>query len=187
MTETELKEARAAAAAAIKAELAKAVPAAESTVRPDGELQVKVQAADLVAAAKHLAGLEPYPLNYLSCVTGVDWPERNVIEVVYTVHSMPKPVAKVSLRIEAERGDEGSPAGDAGRKPTGSVPSLVSVWPTADYQEREIYDLFGVRFEGHPDLRRILLDDSFVGHPLRKDFVDQRPPHQRVTREDYQP
>ncbi len=178
MTET-LRQARAAAAEALGAELARAVSSAKTTVRPDGELEVRVPPGDLLAAAKCLAGAKPLALNYLSCVTGVDWPDRGVVEVVYTLHSMPDPVAKVSLRTECGRSLEGPNAG--------SIPSLVSVWPTAEYQEREIFDLFGVEFEGHPDLRRILLDDSFVGHPLRKDFVDQRPPFRRVTREDYQP
>jgi NADH-quinone oxidoreductase subunit C len=50
------------------------------------------------------------------------------------------------------------------------VPSVVSVWPTADWHEREAWDLFGVRFEGHPNLRRILMDDDWEGHPLRKDY-----------------
>lgn len=174
MNETELKQARAAAAEALQPGVAKAAPSAQMTIRPDGEFEVRVPAAELLAAARHLAQAQPHPLNYLSCVTGVDWPERNVVEVVYSLHSMPDPVAKVSLRVEAERD-------------SGSVPSLVSVWSTADFQEREVFDLFGVRFEGHPDLRRILLDESFVGHPLRKDFVDKRPPARRVTREDYQP
>ena len=55
------------------------------------------------------------------------------------------------------------------------VPSVYSVWKGADYQEREVYDLFGVRFEGHPNLKRIMLWDGFEGHPLRKDFLLQRP------------
>lgn len=176
MSESDLKEQRAAAAEAIKDYLASRVASAEMTVRPDGELVVRVPAVDLPAAARALAEAEPYPLNYLSCVSGVDWPDRGRVEVVYSLYSMPKPVAKVSLRVEADR--------DLDRS---SVPSLTPVWPTAEFHEREVFDLFGVRFEGHPDLRRILLDESFVGHPLRKDFVDQRPAHRRVTRGDYQP
>lgn len=182
MTGTDLTEAlkaRPAAAEELKRLLASAVPAAQSTVRPDGELEVHVPPADILAAARVLARATPNPLNYLSCVSGVDWPDRGKIEIVYTLHSMPRPVAKVSLRVEVDRDLDGSTRA--------STPSLVSVWPTAGFQEREVFDLFGVRFVNHPDLRRILLDESFVGHPLRKDFVDQRPEHRRVTREDYQP
>jgi len=143
-------------------------------VRPDGELVARVPAGDLVAAARALASAEPHPLNYLSCVTGVDWPDEDELEVVWSLHSLPGP-AKVSLRVRVDRG-----AGE----PT--VPSLAGVWPTAEYQERETFDLFGIRFSGHPDLCRILLKEDFEGHPLRKDFADQRPARRRVTREDYQ-
>lgn len=55
------------------------------------------------------------------------------------------------------------------------VDSVASVWPTAEWHEREVWDLFGIRFRGHPDLRRIVLDEGFEGHPLRKDFVDRKP------------
>ncbi len=61
------------------------------------------------------------------------------------------------------------------------ISSLFDLWPAADWQEREVYDLFGIEFEGHPDLRRILLPDDWVGHPLRKDYVDDRV----VKRPDY--
>src|ERR1700682_1561044 len=86
-------------------------------------------------------------------LTGIDWPKRNQIDVVYHLYSYSRRhafVLKVSLPRE---------------KP--SVPSIESVWKSADWLEREQYDLLGVEFRGHPDLRRIMLPDDWIGHPLR--------------------
>jgi len=166
---------RAAASEALTAYLASNAPRAEGGLRPDGELDVRVSPDELLATARVLASAEPVALNYLSCVTGLDHSERGRLEVVYTLSSLPGP-ARAHLRVEVDRNLA---------RPT--VPSLVRIWPTAEYQEREVYDLLGVWFEGHPDLRRILLREDFQGHPLRKDFVDNRSPRRRVTREDYQP
>jgi NADH-quinone oxidoreductase subunit C len=89
-------------------------------------------------------------------LTAVDYPEREKrFEVVYHLLS-PKLDRRVRVKIET---DEATP-----------VPSAISVFPAANWYEREVYDLFGVLFEGHPDLRRILTDYGFDGHPLRKDF-----------------
>jgi len=97
---------------------------------------------------------------YLSCVTSVDYPEPTArfparFEVVY--HLFRAQGGPLTLHVHADRDDP-------------SVPSLVSVWPSANFQEREAWDLMGIRFEGHPDLRRILLWAGFAGHPLRKDW-----------------
>jgi NADH-quinone oxidoreductase subunit C len=89
-------------------------------------------------------------------LTAVDFPDREKrFEIVYHLLS-PKLNRRVRLKIST---DEATPA-----------PSAVGVYPAADWYEREVYDLFGVLFEGHPDLRRILTDYGFDGHPLRKDF-----------------
>jgi NADH-quinone oxidoreductase subunit D/NADH-quinone oxidoreductase subunit C/D len=114
----------------------------------------------LVAIATHLRDELGY--SYLSSVTAVDYPEESDglpprFEVVY--HLYQGEGGPLTLHVHADR-----------ENPT--VPSLVSVFPSANFQEREAWDLMGIRFDGHPNLRRILLWDGFVGHPLRKDFKE---------------
>jgi NADH-quinone oxidoreductase subunit C len=97
------------------------------------------------------------PFNYLSDVTAVDWfPSEPRFEVVYHLLSIPKR-ERVRLKVRLS-GD--MPALD----------SVTSVWPGANYFEREVFDLFGVRFNGHPYLRRLLMPENWEGHPLRKDY-----------------
>ncbi|HEY6006487.1 MAG TPA: NADH-quinone oxidoreductase subunit C [Anaeromyxobacter sp.] len=100
-------------------------------------------------------GLE---LDFLEDETAVDWPKRNVIEIVYHLLSY-KHRHSIVLKVEVAR--------DAA-----SAPTVEGVWKTANWFEREIYDLFGVEFPGHPDLRRIMLPDDWIGHPLRKDYQE---------------
>jgi len=95
--------------------------------------------------------------NYLSDVTCVDWyPSEPRFEVVYQLLSIPKK-ERVRLKVRLE-----------GTSP--SVDSVVPVWPSADFFEREVFDLFGIRFAGHPYLRRIQMPENWEGHPLRKDY-----------------
>ena len=97
------------------------------------------------------------PFNFLADVTCVDWfPSEPRFEVVYHLLSIPK---KERVRLKV-RLDGGSPALD----------SVTLVWPAANYFEREVYDLFGVRFAGHPYLRRLLMPEDWEGYPLRKDY-----------------
>ncbi|HVI96721.1 MAG TPA: NADH-quinone oxidoreductase subunit C [Anaeromyxobacter sp.] len=100
-------------------------------------------------------GLE---LDFLEDLTAIDWPKRNVIEVVYHLLSYTHRHSIV-LKVEADRANP-------------VVPTVEGVWKTANWFEREVYDLFGVTFEGHPDLRRIMLPDDWIGHPLRKDYQE---------------
>ncbi|HEX3740130.1 MAG TPA: NADH-quinone oxidoreductase subunit C [Terriglobales bacterium] len=97
------------------------------------------------------------PFNYLSDITCVDWyPSEPRFEVVYHLLSIPhKERVRLKVRLSGE-----NPALD----------SLTSVWPGANYFEREVFDLFGIRFNGHPYLRRILMPETWEGHPLRKDY-----------------
>ncbi len=93
--------------------------------------------------------------DYLHNVTSVDWPDR--FEVVYHVSSIERQGVPLTLKVNAERQDP-------------KVPSLVPIYRGADFQEREVYDMMGIRFEGHPYLRRILMWEGFEGYPLRKDY-----------------
>ena len=104
---------------------------------------------------KHEPGVE---LDFCQDLTAVDWPKRNVIEVVYHLFSY-RHRHGIVLKVEADRANP-------------VVPSVEGVWKAANFMEREVYDLFGVSFPGHPDLRRVLLPDDWVGHPLRKDWQD---------------
>jgi NADH-quinone oxidoreductase subunit C len=100
--------------------------------------------------------------DFLSCLTGVDYGmETNRFGVVYHLASIPYQT-QLTLKISVENN------GDLNDLP--SFPSITSVYRTADWHEREAYDLVGIFFEGHPDLRRILLPDDWEGYPLRKDY-----------------
>jgi len=109
----------------------------------------------LPEVATYLRDRPDLPWDCLSSVTGVDYP--NYFEVVYHLYSVEKQVGPLVLKVRTEKEDP-------------VVPSLVSVWPGANFQEREVYDLMGIRFSGHPNLKRILLWEGYRGHPLRKDY-----------------
>jgi NADH-quinone oxidoreductase subunit C len=97
------------------------------------------------------------PFNYLSDLTCVDWyPSEPRFEVVYHLLSIPRK-ERVRLKVRLH-----------GSSPV--VESVTSVWPSANFYEREVFDLFGVRFTGHPNLTRIMMPDDWEGHPLRKDY-----------------
>lgn len=102
-----------------------------------------------------------FEFNFLTDLTAVDWPERKPrFEVVYQLNSLTR-----GHRIRVKIGVDGADPW---------VHSVVGVWGSADWLERECFDMFGIQFRGHPDLRRILLYDTFVGHPLRKDYPYQK-------------
>lgn len=99
--------------------------------------------------------------DFLACLTGVDYDKENRFGVVYHLSSYPFQT-RLTLKVSIEK-----PA-DSEQLP--SFPTLVNVYRTADWHEREAYDLLGIEFEGHPDLRRILLPDDWEGFPLRADY-----------------
>lgn len=167
-----------------------ALPTAEITwienPGPSAQHSLLVAPGDARRVAEFLR--DALGFDYCSNVTGVDWPARAVketvvrkevvdgvekevpvtsereipgfLEVVYHLYSVKKKQGPLALRVRT-----GDRAADV------SVPSLTPVWKSADFQEREAFDLFGIVFNGHPDLRRILMWDEFEDHPMRKDYV----------------
>jgi NADH-quinone oxidoreductase subunit C len=122
-----------------------------------GELTLVVPREHLRRAAEYLRSEPGLEYNFLSDISIVDrFPGEPRFELNYHLLSIPN---RRTLRLRVRV--PGSAA---------VVDSLTSVWPTANWHERESFDLFGVRFEGHPDLRRILMPEDWEGHPLRKDF-----------------
>jgi NADH-quinone oxidoreductase subunit C len=121
-----------------------------------GELTLTVERAAIVAAATFLRDDPECRFVSIVDICGVDYPDRDErFEVVYHFLS-PYKNQRIRIKLSA---DDIEP-----------VPSLTGVFPGADWYEREAYDLYGILFSGHPDLRRILTDYGFDGHPLRKDF-----------------
>ncbi|WP_339860635.1 NADH-quinone oxidoreductase subunit C [Paremcibacter congregatus] len=121
-----------------------------------GELTLTARADKIVTILTHLRDESSCKFVQLVDVCGVDYPERpKRFDVVYHLLSLKH---NIRLRVKVEADDE-TP-----------VPSVVEVFPSASWYEREVWDMYGVMFDGHPDLRRILTDYGFQGHPQRKDF-----------------
>jgi NADH-quinone oxidoreductase subunit C len=122
-----------------------------------GETTVVVPLEHLQRAAGYLAAEPSLRFSFLSDITAVDrFPLEPRFELNYHLLSMDRG-ERLRLKVRL-----------SGSEPT--IHSVTSVWPTANWHERENFDLFGIRFEGHPDLRRILMPDDWEGHPLRKDY-----------------
>lgn len=120
-----------------------------------------VPAARLVEISRALRDDTAFGLDYCSFVSAVDWPQENRFEVVYHLFSMTAR-HELLLKVRVPR--------DAPR-----VPSVSGIWSGANWHEREAFDLFGIVFDGHPDLRRIMMTEDWSGHPLRKDYVYEEP------------
>jgi NADH-quinone oxidoreductase subunit C len=116
----------------------------------------RVQPAQTIEVLRALRDLPELRCDFLQNLTAVDWPKRDAIEVVYHLHSYPHR-HEVVVKISVPRANP-------------RLPSAAALWKNADWLEREQYDLLGVVFEGHPDLRRLLMPDDWVGHPMRKDY-----------------
>lgn len=177
----------------IQARIAAVVPGASVTIipndSPSGQRSLLVASEHAVAVARLLRDDPELRLDYCSNATGVDWPpaeltekvkvrklvdgvEKEVeevrktqrpgcLEAVYHLYSMTKKHGPMILRMRTEN-----------RSDKNHLPSLTPIWRGCEFQEREIYDLYGIEFDGHPDLRRILMWDGFKDHPMRKDYVE---------------
>lgn len=126
-----------------------------------------VQPARVAAVADWLRREPGLAFDCLSTLAGVDYPKRNVIQVVYVLYSY-RLRHWFTLRVDAPRDDP-------------RIPTVSAVWPAAEWHEREVFDLLGVHFDGHPDLRRLLMPEDWPGHPLRKDFVEPEEYHGIAT------
>jgi len=175
----------------IKARTEAAVPGAKVDIVPNPgpakQSSLLIDNEHASAVARFLRVDPALRLDFCSNVTGVDWLDRTVkkttkvkklldgeekevdetseekipgyLEAVYHLYSMTHKQGPVIIRMRTADRVEGA-----------RLPSLTPIWRSAEFQEREIFDLYGVRFDGHPDLRRILMWDEFVDHPMRKDY-----------------
>ena len=142
--------------------LEKALPGAMEQVSYwVGDWTIIVPASALLEVATYLKGADDGSFDYCSDITATDWPPREKrFDVVYCLYSTRR---RHRLRLKVKLG-EGE-----------SISSVTSVWPAANWLEREVWDMFGVNFSGHPDLRRILMPDDWQGHPQRKDYPLEGP------------
>jgi NADH-quinone oxidoreductase subunit C len=164
---------------------------------PCGERSILVDPSSFLALVELMRDDDEIGIDYLSNVTGVDWPEKIVkemvdgkekevaqtientvggyLEVIYHFYSVQHKSGPWTLRMRT---------GD--REENVTLPSITPIFQSADFQEREVFDLYGIRFEGHPDLRRIFMWDEFEDYPMRKDYEDpddyeyEPTPHKKV-------
>ncbi len=177
----------------LKPELEAKFPGAQLEIvanpSPSAQHSLLIDGGHAVAIAMYLRDAAHLRFDYCSNVTGIDWPAKEVkekvvvnklvegeekdleemqtrtvggyLEAVYHLYSMEKKHGPLVLRMRTVDREKGV-----------HLPSLTPVWRSADFQEREAFDLFGIVFDGHPDLRRILMWDGFVDFPMRRDYVE---------------
>jgi NADH-quinone oxidoreductase subunit C len=121
---------------------------------------IRVSPKDIVSICKALYQHPELYFDMLSCITGIDnGPQAGTMDIAYNLYSIPFNL-HLMVKLTIPRDDE-------------SVESVSSIWRTAEWHEREIFDMLGVAFKNHPDLRRILMPADWEGHPLRKDYKQQ--------------
>lgn len=126
-----------------------------------GDWTLILETPRLIEVARHLRDAPGAQFNHCSDVTASDWPPRaKRFDVVYSLYSISLR-HRVRLKVQVADGE--------------AVPTVCGIWPSANWLEREVFDLFGIPFEGHPDLRRILMPDDWQGYPQRKDYPLEGP------------
>lgn len=185
----------------IKAAIEAAVPGAGVEIvqnpGPAAQHSLLLKPETAVEVAQFLRDDGELALTFLSNVTGVDWPDKEITEKVKVTRTVTKTVDGVEQRVE-ETVEEARKRVEPGclevvyhlfsmtkkhgpvvlrmrtknRTDAVELPSMTPVWRSAEFQEREVFDLYGVEFVGHPDLRRILMWEGFKDHPMRRDYVE---------------
>lgn len=128
---------------------------------------ILISASNLLLVCEFLHTSPLFYFDFLNCITAIDnGVEAGTIDMIYHLSSIPFEKS-VILKVQIDRSSDADAA----------IDSISSIWRTADWHEREIYDFFGVKFNNHPDLRRILLPADWQGHPMRKDYQEQETYH----------
>jgi NADH-quinone oxidoreductase subunit C len=185
----------------IKAAIEVAVPGAAVEVVPNpsvsGQHSLRIAPTHALAVATFLRNDAELALDFLSNVTGVDWPDKETSEKVMVTRTVTKIVGGVEQEVEEtveetrkrlrpgyleavyhlysvekKHGPVVIRLRTVNRTDLVYLPSLTPIWRSAEFQEREIFDLFGIVFTGHPDLRRLLMWEGFKDHPMRRDYVE---------------
>ena len=122
------------------------------------EVVVVAKPEEYLSLCKQFRDKSEYVFNHLSCLTAVDYPKENKITVVNHLWSY-KNFFQITVKLDVDRANP-------------KAPTIENVWKSANWFEREVFDLYGVVFEGHSDLRRIMMPEDYKKYPLRKDFTD---------------
>jgi NADH-quinone oxidoreductase subunit C len=134
---------------------------------------MEVPAAYIAIVCQLLHTDENFYFDYLACITALDnGPEVGSLELIYNLYSIPYN-RQLMIQVKLPR--------NLPNQPLPSIPTISHIWQTANWHEREAYDLVGVHFTGHPDLRRILLPNDWEGYPLRKDYMNPTHYHDMPT------
>jgi NADH-quinone oxidoreductase subunit C len=185
----------------IKSAIEAAIPGASVGIVPNpgpsAQHSLRLAHSRALEVAQFLRDDAELALDFLSNVTGVDWPDKEISEKVKVTRTVTKTVDGVEQQVE-ETVDETRKRVEPGcleavyhlysierkhgpvvlrmrtvnRTDQVDLPSVTPIWRSAEFQEREIFDLYGIVFKGHPDLRRLLMWDGFKDHPMRRDYVD---------------